>query len=39
MVIGHRVVFEMLGFTAAGEGQELANVLIWTRPGSEPLAD
>ena len=39
LVDGDRVVLEVLGFTAAGEGgEELANVLIWTRPGPAPLA-
>ena len=37
LVDSDRVVFEMLEFTAAGEGQELASVLIW--PGSGPLAE
>lgn len=34
-----QVVFEILGFTAAGEEEEKANVLIWTRPGAAPLAE
>ena len=37
LVDGDRVVFEVLGFTAADEGEKLVNMLIWTRPGSAPL--
>ena len=37
-VDGNRVVFEVLGFTAAAGGEaEQANVLTWTRAGPEPL--
>ena len=40
LVDGDRVVLEVLGFTTACEGGHgLANVLIWTRPGSAPLAE
>ena len=42
LVDGNRVppvVFEVLGFTAAGEDEKQANVLIWTRPGSAPLSE
>lgn len=36
LVDGDKVVFEVLGFTAAGEGEELVNVVIWTRPCLAP---
>ena len=39
LVDRERVVLEVLGLTAAEEGEERANLLVWTRTGSAPLAE